>query len=72
MAVFCFVNAKLRITNDVDQQDMRDLELDLFLDLSRNVPNTTWSRRMQLCSLLTLPVEQTKLDNRTLQDCGVC
>jgi len=29
-------------------------------------------RRMQLCSFLTLLVEQTKLDNRTLQDCGVC
>jgi len=27
---------------------------------------------MQSCSFLTLLVEQTKLDNRTLQDCGVC
>ena len=31
MAAFCFVNGKLRITNDVDQQDMCDLEFDLFL-----------------------------------------
>src|SRR5947199_375759 len=35
-------------------------------------PNTTWNRGMQSCSFLMLLVEQTKLDNRTLQDCGVC
>src|ERR1017187_491439 len=28
------VNRKLRVANDVDEQDMGDLELDLFLDLS--------------------------------------
>jgi len=28
------VNRKLRIANDVDEQDMSDLKLDLFLDLS--------------------------------------
>jgi hypothetical protein len=28
------VNRKLGVTNNVDEQDMRDLELDLFLDLN--------------------------------------
>jgi hypothetical protein len=28
------VNRKLRVANDVDEQDMRDLELALFFDLS--------------------------------------
>src|ERR1700730_17494300 len=28
------VNRKLGIANDIDEQDMRDLELDLFLDLN--------------------------------------
>jgi len=27
------VNRKLRVANDVDEQDIGDLELDLFLDL---------------------------------------
>src|SRR4029077_13244405 len=30
-------NRKLRITNDVDEQDMGDFELDLLLDLSRHI-----------------------------------
>src|SRR6266404_8079787 len=33
-----FVNRKLRVANDVDEQDMGDLELDLFLNLGRHVP----------------------------------
>jgi hypothetical protein len=28
------VNGKLRVTNDVDEQDMGDFELDLFLALN--------------------------------------
>src|SRR5436309_14425133 len=28
-----FVNRKLRITNNVDEENVRDLKLDLFLDL---------------------------------------
>jgi hypothetical protein len=31
------VNRKLRVANDVDEQDMGDLELDLLLDLGRHV-----------------------------------
>src|SRR5437016_8348054 len=29
-----FVNRKLRVADDVDEQDVRDLKLDLFLNLS--------------------------------------
>jgi len=39
------VNGKLRVTDNVDKQDMRDLELDLFLDLGRRVPNATGNQR---------------------------
>ena len=28
------VNRKFRVANDVDEENMRDLELDLFLDLN--------------------------------------
>jgi hypothetical protein len=33
------VNGKLRVTDNVDKQDMRDLQFDLFLDLGGHVPN---------------------------------
>jgi hypothetical protein len=36
---------KLRVTDNVDKQDMPDLELDLFLDLGRGVPNATGNQR---------------------------
>src|SRR5437867_6996753 len=36
------VNRKLRIPDDVDEQDMCDLELNLFFNLSRHVPVGTW------------------------------
>jgi hypothetical protein len=39
------VNGKLKVTDNVDKQDMRDLELDLFLDLGRRVPNATGNQR---------------------------
>jgi hypothetical protein len=45
-------------TNDVDQQDMGNLELDLFLDLGRHVP-------MRFIHILRCPVEEIKIDNRT-------
>jgi hypothetical protein len=31
------VNRKVRVANDVDEENMRDLELDLFLDLNRHL-----------------------------------
>jgi hypothetical protein len=31
------INRKLRIANDVDEQDMSDLELDLFLNLGGHI-----------------------------------
>ena len=39
------VNGKFRVTDNVDKQEMRDLELDLFLDLGRRVPNATGNQR---------------------------
>jgi hypothetical protein len=39
------VDGKLRVTDNVDKQNMRDLELDLFLDLGRRVPNATGNQR---------------------------
>src|SRR2546430_485049 len=39
------VNRKLRVTNDVDEQDMGDFELDLVLDLNGHLggrPKITW------------------------------
>jgi len=39
------VNGKFRVTDNVDKQDMPDLELDLFLDLGRRVPNATGNQR---------------------------
>jgi hypothetical protein len=54
------VNRKLGIANDVDEQDMGDLELDLLLDLGRHVP-------MRFIHILRCPVEEIKIDNRTLR-----
>jgi hypothetical protein len=34
-----FVNRKLGVTDDVDKQDVRDLKLDLFLNLSGHIGN---------------------------------
>jgi hypothetical protein len=31
------VNRKLRVANDVDEQDMGDFELDLFLDFNEHL-----------------------------------
>jgi hypothetical protein len=45
MANVLLVNGKFRVTDNVDKQDMRDLELDLFLDLGRRVPNATGNQR---------------------------
>ena len=42
---------------------MGDLELDLFLDLGRHVP----MRFTERYSLLRCPVEEIKIDNRTLR-----
>ena len=39
------VNGKFRVTDNVDKHEMRDLELDLFLDLGRRVPNATGNQR---------------------------
>ena len=39
------VNGKFRVTDNVDKQGMRGLELDLFLDLGRRVPNATGNQR---------------------------
>src|SRR6266480_1430327 len=39
-----FVNRKLGVTNDVDEQDVRDLKLDLFLNLSGHKPRRKGSR----------------------------
>ena len=50
------VNRKLRVANDVDEQDMRDLELDLLLDLGGHVP-------MRFIHILQCPVEEIKIDN---------
>jgi hypothetical protein len=36
-----FVNRKLGVTNDVDEQNMRDLQLNFFLNLSGHGPNAT-------------------------------
>ena len=52
------VNRKLRVANDVDEQDMGDFELDLLLDLGRHVPT-------RFIHILRCPVEQIKIDNRT-------
>ena len=45
------VNRKLRVTNDVDEQNMGDFELDLLLDLGGHVP-------MRFIHILRCPVEQ--------------
>ena len=55
-----FVNQKLRIANDVDEQNMRDLQRDLSFDLGRHVP-------MRLIHILRCPVEELKIDNHASQ-----
>jgi hypothetical protein len=53
-------NRKPRVANDVDEQNMGDFELDLLLDLGRHVP-------MRFIHTLRCPVEEIKIDNRTLR-----
>ena len=50
----------LRVPNDVDEQNMSDFELDLFLDLGGHVP-------MRFIHILRSPVEQITIDNHTLR-----
>jgi len=59
------VNRKLRVANDVDEQDMGDFELDLFLDLGCHVP-------MRFIHILRCPVEEIKIDNRTSRGVTRC
>jgi hypothetical protein len=47
------VNRKLRIADNVDEQDMGDFELDFFLDLGRHAP-------MGFIHILRGAVEQIK------------
>ncbi len=54
------VNRKLRVANDVNEQDMGDLELDLLLDLGRHVP-------MRFTHILRCPVEQIKINKHAWQ-----
>ena len=54
------INHQLGVTDDVDEQDMGDFELDLFLDLGRHVP-------MRFIHILRCPIEEIKIDNRTLR-----
>jgi hypothetical protein len=60
-------NRKLRVANDVDEQDMGDFELDLLLDLGRHVPTRVASTPEGTIHALCCPVEQIKIDNRTLR-----
>jgi hypothetical protein len=52
------VNRKLRVANDVDEQDMGDLELDLFLDLSGHGRGKPRFVRTTIC--LSLAEVETK------------
>ena len=54
------VNRKLRVTNDVDEQDMGDFELDLFLDLGGHVPMRVASTPEAIIHVLRCPVEQIR------------
>ena len=40
------VNRKLRVTNDVDEEDRRDFELDLFFNLRGHIRAPTGTMRM--------------------------
>jgi len=55
-----FVNRKLSVAHNLDEQDMGDLKLDLLLDLGHHVP-------MRFIHILRCPVEEIKIDNRTLR-----
>src|SRR5262249_35056353 len=38
------INRKLRVADDVHEENMRDLQLDFFLDLSRHTMSAPWNR----------------------------
>ena len=57
------INRVPRVTYDVDEQDVRDLQRHLLLDLGRHVP-------MRFTHILRCSVEQIKIDNPPSQGCG--
>ena len=59
------VNRKLRVANDVDEQNMGDLELDLFLNLRRHVLMRVASTPEAIIQVLPYPVEEINIENHT-------
>src|SRR5216117_3072211 len=59
------VNRKLRVANGVDEQDMGDFELDLFLNLRRHVLMRVASRPEAIIEVLPCPVEEINIENHT-------
>jgi hypothetical protein len=59
------VNRKLRVANDVDEQDMGDFELDLFLNLRRHVLMRVASTPEAIIQILPCPVEEIDIENHT-------
>jgi hypothetical protein len=73
------VNRKLRVANDVDEQDMGDLELDLFLDLNGHLVGRLFlstSRDGIVPLLLSTRQRQSDMNQRNdaldVHDCCDC
>ncbi len=62
------VNRKLRVANDVDEQDMGDFERDLLLDLGRHIPMRAASTPEAIIHVFRYSVEQIKRGKRPPPD----